>query len=193
MLDSIKSFRTWAAAPGKKYDQAVKIFERDLESAKSRDRDEVTISALPQDLDLRKGEVEVPGVCSLHSTSEGFRLVTHDQAFTGFGYAFFSSREAGRREYEVNSQTGTITVTEVVGASSWSGVWPGSSKGYTERYTLDTANGTIADYSKKPSSHGGVFAAGGLLQDGAFATDSSPGYLREYLTLQEQYRQASGS
>jgi hypothetical protein len=167
MLESIAGFKAWAAVPTKDYSKAVATFENDLESAKRLDRDQVSFSGFPQDTDPRKGEVEVPGTCSLHSTDQGFQLVTHQKAATLVtGGGGCSVREAGRREYEVNSQTGTITVTEMVGTSSWGGAWAGSTPGYTERYTIDTVNGTIVDYSKNPGHTGGAIGASGLKQAG---------------------------
>jgi hypothetical protein len=44
----------------------------------------------------------------------------------------------------VNDRTGTITVTNQVGSSLSNGV--PARNGYVERYTIDTENGTIADF-----------------------------------------------
>lgn len=77
-----------------------------------------------------------------------FEAVIHNQRGP-IGAALRTVKQAEKfRDYQVNSKTGTITVTNTdFGSTNIIGNEL-KSKGSVESYTLDTKNGTVADYSK---------------------------------------------
>lgn len=118
---------------------------------KDLDSDQVQFGRPYADTDARKGEVQVAGVGSLHSTKDGFELKTLQKAESRLSYGACSNFDGGSRDYQVNTQTGTITVTNEVGSGFAVGSYfSGSVGGYTEKYILDTENGTLVDYCKIP-------------------------------------------
>ena len=169
----IHSLQNWHQGQTKTpaYSQAVKSFEEDLAVLKGMDRDASTAQWGPvginpfsgktmyADSDPRPGEVEVLGVGSLHSTPEGFSLkLLQGESYGVFGFGSLITGQ-GSRQYQVDSQKGTICVINDVGASSASGWGISQNPGHVETYTIDTVNGTIADYSKKAKNPMGAWQA----------------------------------
>lgn len=150
------------------YETVVEQFDKDFTLLKNRDRHadtppEPQLPYLPvalsihnprllaQDTDVRPGEVEIPNVGSLHSTPEGFSLRALEPSQMlplGMGMAMVGERS---RSYEVNTNAGTISVTNTA-AASYSGsaynMGPKSTPGFTESYVIDTSSGTVRDYKK---------------------------------------------
>ena len=166
----IHSLQSWHQVQKKTpdYSQAVKTFEQDLAVIKGLDRDASNVQWGPvgidpysgrtmyADCDPRPGEVEVPGVGSLHSTPEGFSLrLLQGESFGVYGFSSLITG-AGCREYQIDTKKGTICVIHEVGASSAQSFGLYQNSGHVETYTIDTVNGTIADYSKKERTTAGA-------------------------------------
>lgn len=156
------------AAPS--YQEAVKVFDKDVSKLQSLDKDSFSPRVgINQDIDTRPGEVQVPGVGSLQSTPEGYSVRLIQKGHNAMGHLWMNCKTPGSRAYQVNNETGTITVTNTVGATTSHG--PGGSQilpGYSERYTLDTQSGKLKDYRKsstptwKDGKTGGAVEAAGL-------------------------------
>ena len=115
-----------------KYHEAVETMMDDFTMMQKLDDISPADSHLT-DHDRRPGEVDVPEVGSLKSTQEGFNL-------TVIGHPYSTPRNI--RSHAINVATGTITVVQEVCPQN-------SDRGYVERYTIDTQNHTIEDYSQR--------------------------------------------
>ena len=167
------------------YKDAVASFDRDVADLQARDLSSSSTpsrrphnhlrSALdePVDTDMRPGEVDVPGVGSLHSTPEGFSLKLIKDATTTF------DRARGVREfkprvknfYTVDHSKGTIAVGNDQGANPGLGISEKKGPGFRESYTIDTEQGMILDYQKTVKNNNSNRWAGPPVQ----IPDNEPG------------------
>ena len=189
----ISSLKNWHTAANKatepvdptpSFEQAVETFESDANRIKGYDLDysspqsfNLGVGALsPRDKDLRPGEIDVPGVGSLHSTPEGFslRLIADKgqrwQMLAGFGKRAFRSRE-----YKVDEKSNSIAVTNIVGESYSHSIGglrvPAVSKtepGYRETYTINLGDNTVSQYKRNGNPFG--ISVGGITEGGALAS-----------------------
>lgn len=155
------------------YDEAVTTFEQDAEWIRALDSDTSEIgrrsassgeSVKPfipfskVDTDPRKGEVEVFGAGSLHSTPEGYSLRVIGKNAPGQLPLRNGSTAHDERTYQVNESGGTITV---VNSHSPSMHPANGDVSFRESYTIDTKNKVVTGYKKAPT--GGPLASAALL------------------------------
>ena len=138
------------------YHAAIATFEEDCIQLQSQDRDEETPHSfadepgeLQLDTDLRAGEVEIPGLGSLHSTPDGFEVKMKEETVVPLQGGARLTTSSESRAYVVNENLGVIQVVNEVG-ESWSGnSWNSiRNPGYTESYDIDTGSESIKGYQK---------------------------------------------